>query len=89
MRLYTDDFLTNREEWNGELKSTRLGLLWFMGRDTDATGGPADGGSDDDGDDVGMTGNGGFGGLGIGNPGSYGGQQSVGAPGFGGGYSGV
>lgn len=30
---------------------------------------------------------GGFGGLGIGNPGSYGGQQSVGAPGFGGGYS--
>jgi hypothetical protein len=34
-----------------------------------------------------MNGQGGFGGLGIGNPGSYGGQQSVGAPGFGGGYS--
>lgn len=34
-------------------------------------------------------GEGGFGGLGIGNPGSYGGQQSVGAPGFGGGYGGV
>jgi hypothetical protein len=30
---------------------------------------------------------GGFGGHGIGNPGSYGGQQSVGAPGFGDGYS--
>ena len=30
---------------------------------------------------------GGFGGLGIGNPGSYGGQQSVGAPGFGGQYA--
>jgi hypothetical protein len=32
---------------------------------------------------------GGFGGLGIGNPGSYGGEQSVGAPGFDGGYSGT
>lgn len=30
---------------------------------------------------------GGFGGLGIGNPGSYGGSQSVGAPGFDNGYS--
>jgi len=33
-----------------------------------------------------MGGYGGFGGLGIGNPGSYGGQASVGAPGFSGGY---
>ena len=32
-------------------------------------------------------GQGGFGGLGIGNPGSYGGQKSTTAPGFGGGYS--
>lgn len=31
---------------------------------------------------------GGFGGLGIGNPGSYGGGQTVGAPGFSGGYNG-
>lgn len=35
-----------------------------------------------------MGGYGGFGGLGIGNPGSYGGEQSVGAPGFSGGYGG-
>lgn len=38
--------------------------------------------------DDGMGGFGGFGGLGIGNPGSYGGMESVGAPGFGGGYGG-
>lgn len=50
--------------------------------------GSGDTGSGGGGDD-GMGGYGGFGGLGIGNPGSYGGQSSVGAPGHAGGYGGV
>jgi len=43
-------------------------------------------GIDTSGDASSAIGYGGFGGLGIGNPGSYGGQQSVGAPGFEGDY---
>lgn len=56
---------------------------------SDSPGGAAEGiGGNESGigDSGGMGGGeGGFGGLGIGNPGSYGGQRSVGAPGFGGG----
>lgn len=49
------------------------------------TGNESTGGTGGVGGDAGGSGGqGGFGGLGIGNPGSYGGQQSVGAPGFGG-----
>jgi len=52
-----------------------------MADDTEGTDTSGDAPSSSD-----ATGYGGFGGLGIGNPGSYGGQQSVGAPGFEGDY---
>jgi len=52
---------------------------------SESVGASADSGADSGTD---ASSEGGFGGLGIGNPGSYGGEASVGAPGFSGDYSG-
>lgn len=82
--------------WNMRFRLHTVNF-WETDADEDADAGMGVGvgvGGEDDGlggTDVGSgggvdTGQGGFGGLGIGNPGSYGGQSSVGAPGFGGGY---
>lgn len=89
-------FIDILDPQSADYKLSRLNVNYYTDNDADNAGGYGGGlGAGQNGDDgygggtgADMGGYGGFGGLGIGNPGSYGGGYSVGAPGFGGGYSG-